>query len=97
MQVLFSEYARQELLDAIEYYEHEYLGLGKQFEAEARKTVLRIVEYPEAGSVVRGDVRQSLLSKFPYKLLYAIEKEHIIIIAVAHQHRRPDYWIDRNK
>jgi hypothetical protein len=33
-----------------------------------------------------------LLHMFPYKLLYSIEKNHVFIIAVAHQHRRPTYW-----
>jgi len=37
------------------------------------------------------------IEKFPYKLLYSVESNHIFIIAVAHQHRRPDYWIERNE
>lgn len=37
-----------------------------------------------------------ILSRFPYKLLYAIEPDHIYIIAVAHLHRAPDYWIERD-
>jgi hypothetical protein len=28
-------------------------------------------------------------------LFDSIEKDHIFIIAVAHCHRRPDYWVDR--
>ena len=31
------------------------------------------------------------------KLLYSIEMDHVFIIAVAHQHRNPDYWVDRSK
>jgi len=38
-----------------------------------------------------------MLNKFPYKLLYSIEKDHVFIIAVAHLHRKPDYWIDRER
>jgi hypothetical protein len=29
-------------------------------------------------------------------MLYSIEEGHIFVIAVAHQHRKPDYWIERN-
>jgi len=29
---------------------------------------------------------------FPYNVLYAIEKDTIVIVAVAHQKRRPSYW-----
>ena len=94
MKVIFSKYAKQELYDATQYYEIEYQGLGKQFREEVRKVAKRISEYPEAWSVERGDVRKCILHRFPYKLLYSIEKNHIFIIAIAHQHRRPDYWVE---
>ncbi len=97
MRVVFSKFAKQELDDASHYYEIELLGLGKRFREEVRKAAIRIAEYPEAWSVERGEVRKCLLHKFPYKLLYSIEEGHILIIAVAHQHRKPDYWIERHK
>jgi len=95
MKVVFSEYARQELVDAVRYYELEYEGLGRRFREEVRKAAIRIAEYPMAWSAERGDVRKCLLHKFPYKLLYSIEENHVFVIAVAHLHRRPDYWIER--
>lgn len=97
MRVIFSKYAKQELEDAVRFYELEYSGLGKRFKEEVRKAALRIAEYPKAWSVERGDVRKSLLHKFPYKLLYSIEEDHIFVIAVANQHRKPDYWIERSE
>lgn len=97
MKVIFSKYAKQELDDAVHYYELEYEGLGRRFRQEVKKAAIRISEYPMAWSVERGDVRKCLLHKFPYKLLYSIEENHIFVIAVAHQHRKPDYWIERNR
>ena len=97
MKVIFSKYARQELDDATHHYEIEYQGLGKRFRDEVRKAAKRISKYPEAWSVERGEVRKCTLHKFPYKLLYSVEINHVFIIAVAHQHRRPDYWIERNE
>lgn len=94
MRVIFTKLARQELEDAVRYYELEYSGLGRRFKEEVRKAALRIAAYPEGWSIVRGDVRKCLLHKFPYKLLYAIGEDHILVIAVAHQHRKPDYWFD---
>jgi len=93
MRVIFSTLAKQELEDAARYYELE--GLGKRFKAEVKKAARRIARYPRAWSVERGEIRKCLLHKFPYKLLYSIEKDHIFIIAVAHLHRRPDYWVER--
>jgi plasmid stabilization system protein ParE len=95
MRILFTRLARQELEDAVRYLELEHPGLGRAFKAEVRKASLRIAAYPKAWSAERGDVRRCLLHKFPYKLMYSLEDDHILVIAVAHQHRRPEYWIDR--
>jgi mRNA-degrading endonuclease RelE of RelBE toxin-antitoxin system len=35
------------------------------------------------------------LSRFPYGLIYTIDNGDILVLAVAHLHRRPDYWRDR--
>ena len=32
---------------------------------------------------------------FPYNVLYSIERDLIVIVAVAHQKRRPTYWRTR--
>ncbi len=95
MRVVFAKLAQQELDDASFYYEVKSQGLGKRFREEVGKAVRRIARYPEAWSVERGEVRKCLLHKFPYKLLYSIEGDHIFIIAVVHQHRKPDHWIER--
>lgn len=95
MKVVFSKLANLELEDAIAYYELELSGLGINFKKEVRKNIERIKKFPEAASIERGEIRKSLLHKFPYKILYSIESDHIFIIAIAHQHRRPDYWVDK--
>lgn len=79
------------------FYELEYVGLGRKFKEEVRKAALRVAEYPKAWSLERGEVRKCLLHKFPYKLMYSMEEDHILIIAVAHQHRKPDYWGGRDE
>jgi plasmid stabilization system protein ParE len=95
MKIIFSSLARMELEDAIAYYELEHSGLGINFKKEILKNVERIKKFPYAVALERGEIRKSLLHKFPYKILYSIEPDHIFIIALAHQHRKPDYWVDR--
>lgn len=97
MRVIFTRLARQELEAAVRYYELEYSGLGCMFKEEVRKAALRIAAYPQAWSIESGDVRKCLLHKFPYKLMYSLEDNHILVIAVAHQHRKPDYWVGRDE
>jgi len=95
MKVLFSRLAKLELTDGADFYELEQPGLGKRFKDEIKTYIARIVRYPEAWSIEKGEVRKCLVHTFPYKILYSNEVDHIFIIAIAHQHRKPDYWIDR--
>ncbi|MBN2012608.1 type II toxin-antitoxin system RelE/ParE family toxin [candidate division KSB1 bacterium] len=89
------EPAELELDDTFEYYEYESIGLGHSFLDEFRKGVKRILAHPYAWNLIQDNVRKCVLNKFPYTIVYAIEENLIIILAIAHQHRRPDYWIDR--
>lgn len=96
MRVVFSKYAKLELEDAVRFYDLKHAGLGERFEVEVKKAALRIAEYPTAWSSESDEIRKCLLHKFPYSLLYSIESDHIFIIAVAHQHRKPNYWVERD-
>jgi hypothetical protein len=43
-----------------------------------------------------GDIRRCVLKQFPYTLRYAVRGDLILVVAVSHQHRAPDYWVDRS-
>jgi plasmid stabilization system protein ParE len=50
---------------------------------------------PRAGAPFRENTRRALVQRFPYGLVYREEGSDILILAVAHLRRRPDYWRDR--
>lgn len=87
--------AAEEFREAVLYYENEAPGVGLWLVAEVRKGVTFITEHPYASVDVGGGIRRKVLNHFPYNLLYAVEPELIVIIAVAHQKRRPRYWRER--
>ncbi len=95
MDVEFIEPASIELDDAIEYYNLKSYGLGDKFFDEVLKTIKLISLFPEAWTQNTKHTRKAVLKKFPYNLIYTIHNDNIYIIAVAHQHREPEYWIDR--
>ena len=96
MKVKFLTLAKLELDNATLYYELELIGLGKIFKEEIKKAILRIKLFPQGWSLDnKNKIRKYTLHKFPYKILYSLENDCILIIAIAHQHRKPDYWIDR--
>ena len=95
MTVRFLETAEIELDDAIHWYGAQAPGLGDAFLIEVLSTADRIARFPEAWHPLGGGVRRCRLSRFPYGLIYIIDNGNILVLAVAHLHRRPEYWRDR--
>ena len=95
MSFSFHPEAEEEFNKAIEYYENIELGLGYDFAIEVFSTIQRSVEFPKAWAVLEDDIRRSLVSRFPYGILYSKEKEEIFVVAVMNLHRNPDYWKHR--
>lgn len=91
----FLSEARRELFDASTYYESQAPGLGDQFLDEIDRAVALIRAHPRASPVLQVDLRRKVLRKFPYSLLYSIEDELLLIVAVMHHRRRPGYWVGR--
>ncbi len=52
----------------------------------------RLLHYPELGVKASHGARRFVLHDYPYTLIYRMTPEAIIIVAVAHQSRRPGYW-----
>lgn len=46
-------------------------------------------------NAIDEDVRRCMARKFPYGVLYAIEQDYILILAVMHCSREPGYWKSR--
>lgn len=54
--------------------------------------IQRCADYPKAWVLFSGDIRRSLVRRFPYGILYAEAPQGIYILAVMNLHREPDYW-----
>ena len=91
----FHPLAERELIDAARYYEHESPGLGSLFLDAAERCELAIIEHPQAGPIIQGEVRRRLMRTFPYALLYTVSPLGVRILAVMNLRRRPMYWIGR--
>lgn len=50
---------------------------------------------PRAWQAVDGEIRRSLVHRYPYGVLYAPEPGHLFIVAVMHLRQRPGYWRSR--
>lgn len=95
MPIEFIEPASIELDDAFEYYELQIRGLGKKFLDEVLETTSLISQFPELFIKNSEHTRKASLRKFPFTIIYSLHNNKIYIIAIAHQNRQPEYWIDR--
>lgn len=97
MKVVFLEPAQQELDEAVSYYNQQVAGLGNAFLIEAVAAIERIRRFPQGWHPLSENVRRCRLRRFPYGLIYHPAVDELVIVAVAHSHRRPSYWHDRLK
>lgn len=95
MQLIFLALARDELAEAKRFYNRQQQGLGESFQREAQTAARLIQERPLAWQIEVEPVRRFIFDRFPYKMLYIVRAERVVVITVAHQHRQPDYWVDR--
>jgi plasmid stabilization system protein ParE len=87
--------AQVELEQAAAWYEAQRKGLSAEFLDEFSRGVGRITEFPHAWKSVGKRTRQYRLNRFPYGIIYQVRADEILIVAIAHLHRRPGYWRDR--
>ena len=93
--IYFHSFANKELLAARDYYDDLIIGLGESFVGEVERCLNVIKDNAEAFPIIKDNIRKAVILKFPYSILYRIEKENIYILAVMHQKREPNYWSDR--
>ena len=95
MKITFLTFARQEIDEAYAWLEERSSGKGLEFLDDLDRAVRRVVTFPLASTEVEPGVRRCLFAHFPYAMLYGIDEDTIVVLAVAHAHRRPNYWLGR--
>lgn len=92
MMAHFLPEADEELREAARYYESEARGLGLAFVIAVHRAVGELQLHPESSPEVRPGLRRKVLKRFPYSIIFSLDADSLIIVAVAHQKRRPNYW-----
>ncbi len=95
MKYAFHSLALEEYSEAVEYYSQKRVELAQNFIDAVESAIFRIIESPYSYAIVDQDIRRCLTRKFPYAVLYAIEDDNILILAVMHCSLNPKSWQDR--
>jgi len=92
--------AARELEEAAAWYETEQNGLGAGLLDEFERVADLLSEdspplVPVPGRAGKIGAKRILLHRFPFSVVVLIRNDEIVVVAVAHQSRRPGYWAER--
>jgi plasmid stabilization system protein ParE len=100
MRLSFSAGASHDLSEAWAWYNRQQPGLGAEF-LSAVEPLLESIEnrplqFPKLETESARHLRYALVRRFPYRIIFEVgSDETLVVLAVAHTSRRPDYWSDR--
>ena len=95
MRAKFIAPARREFLKEVVYYSEQESGLGAAFAQEVEEATARALAFPESGSPATKSTKRVFVKRFPFSVVYRPHREGIIVFAVAHHSRHPEYWVSR--
>ena len=81
--------AANELAEVVAWLERERDGLGRRFERLAQAELGRACEFPLAYPVFVGAFRRIMVDPFKYGLIYVVEAERIVLVAIVDLRREP--------
>ncbi len=96
-QVRLDTQAKDDLADAVLYYEQRRKGLGREFLEKFLKGVRAIETFPAGYQIKFDPYRCYNFDRFPYGIVYDFNDEEIYIIAIRNHYREPGHWAKRLK
>ena len=88
--------ASAELNHEIAWYEARHSGLGMALLAEFEEIVDRITADPQAGVRYEGRPYHFIrMRRYPFAVYFQDFPQFVWVAAVAHDRRRPGYWLKR--
>lgn len=97
MKIEFLAPAEMEFVNAVAYYNMQSEGLGYEFASEVKRTIERVIQYPEAWHNLSKRTRRCRTNRFPYGVIYQVRDETLLIVGVMHLSRNPQTWKSRLK
>jgi hypothetical protein len=91
--------ADEEIGFEVSFYEARRPGLGWELFDAVRAAISRATDVPAACGQLRSPagmtIRFAPVGGFPFKVVFLHEPEELVILALAHDRRRPGYWRTR--
>ena len=96
MRISFNSEALAEAEEATHWYRDNGGTLpAREFTQELRRVAQLATEQPGIGVPGQHGTVRLYFKRFPYTLIFRIQESSVRVIAIAHQSRRPGYWVGR--
>lgn len=95
MKVRLHPTARAELIEARNWYYERSPLTSFAFAHAVDRAVSSVTVAPNTYPLADHGTRKLVLQRFPFNIYYRVGATEILIVAVAHQRRRPGYWLSR--
>lgn len=94
-QIIFHPLAKNELLESAGWYFEKSKQAYSKFQIEISTIILLLKENPLLFPKIYNNKRKANLKRFPYSIVFSVNKEIIYVFAVFHQSRNPKIWEKR--
>ena len=84
-----------DLRDACRYYDAISSAVGNRFRANVQMKIQAIVERPESYGFIGGYFRGAVVGRFPYVVVFSIERGVMCILGVRHAASDRTTWFNR--
>ena len=99
MKLLILRDAEEEAEASAIWYDEQLVGLGDDFLDELVGALQQIESdpnrFPTLETAKSKQIRRCRLTRFPYLIIFEILDSEIVVLAVAHAKRKPNYWRKR--
>jgi plasmid stabilization system protein ParE len=89
--IIFHPLAKKEFDESIIWYENALSGLGEEFSKDVESVIKVLERQPKLFSIRKGSLREVLVKRFPYVVVYKINQNLVTIMSVFHTSRNPKY------
>ena len=80
--------------EAVDWYAAARAGLDGEFRVELNRVIDRLLELPHSAPVYFLEYRAAVLARFPFRLVYRVAGEALVVVAVRHTSRDPEVLKD---
>lgn len=88
--------SRQDFDESFEWYAERSPSLAEEFSAAIDAVIERVATRPEQFALIDAKHRGVMVAKFPFHVIYRMERDRVLIVAIAHAKRRLMYWQRRD-